>query len=140
MSLILLFFLLEASLIEHHLILTGEVLSFYWNSLESYYGFSNDNGTLFNISDSTYNLAGELFIYLNYCPRQILFWKSFYENLFLFSPPSLILSTINRLIVSGKSEYSFIYKLLLEKMTDIFNLKYDEIKNTLNDTTTLKGK
>ena len=53
-----------------------------------------------------------------------------------------MISTINRLFTMEKStsEYFFVYKLLIDKMNDIFNLNFNKISNAVDDYPTLKGK
>ena len=64
-------------------------------------GESYNVGLLNNIPDETFQTAGEMFFYLNLCPKFMYKWKTLLLNLLKNNSLDIILQTLNRIMVTG---------------------------------------
>ena len=53
------------------------------------------------ITDETFKTAGEMFFYLNLCPKFMYKWKTLLLNLLKNNSLDIILQTLNRIMVTG---------------------------------------
>ena len=60
------------------------------------YDYSDD------FSTKDYERSGEMFIYLNLCPKFMFDWTQLYVDLFKNASPDIIVQTLNRIMVTGK--------------------------------------
>ena len=98
-----------------------------------------------DISNETIEAAGEMFIYLNLCPKYMWRWTNFYVDMLLNSPPDVLVQTLNRIMYTGKikedkSIFNLTKKVFL-KVLDSFNLliPYNKLSRG-NLTTNATGK
>ena len=61
----------------------------------------SDDISTANISSKTFEIAAEMFIYLNLCPKMMTEWINFYARFFKDSPPNIIVLTLNRILKIG---------------------------------------
>ena len=54
------------------------------------------------VSNETLEIAGEMFIYLNLCPKFMWRWINLYVDLLQNSPPDIIVQTLNRILYQAK--------------------------------------
>ena len=78
-----------------------------------------------NVTSEILSTAGEMFIYLNFCP-ELLTWREFLDDLLENHTPHMILMTLNKITKVGiKKEISTkIATPLLRKLTEMFDLQY----------------
>ena len=119
------------------------------NKVETQFQLDSNAGTtpIDDISDSTLELAAEMFLYLNGCLRPLKSWVLFYQNLFKDQPPDVIVLKLNR-ILKGENlsptnnNLKSIASKLFRKVTSLFPLKYKEIQNVtkgLGDSSMTEG-
>ena len=53
------------------------------------------------MTDETFKTAGEMFFYLNLCPKFMYKWKTLLLNLLKNNSLDIILQTLNRIMVTG---------------------------------------
>ena len=93
-----------------------------------------DTTPIDDISDSTLELAAEMFLYLNGCLKPMKSWVLFYQDLFENQPPDVIVLKLNR-ILKGENmsptnnNLKSIASKLFRRVTSLFHLKYKEIQN-----------
>ena len=107
-----------------------------------------DTTPIDDISDSTLELAAEMFLYLNGCLKPLKSWVLFYQDLFdAQTPADVILLKLNR-ILKGENlsptnnNLKSIASKLFRKVTSLFPLKYKEIQNVtkgLGDSSMTEG-
>ena len=86
-----------------------------------------------NDSKGALNSIGEMFIYLNYCSKDMDPWVLLSKDLFLKQSPDLIILTLNRIIKmfeKQKKDISFATKIM-EKITSVLSLNYQHIDDVL---------
>ena len=82
-----------------------------------------------NITTEDLKTAAEIFIYLDYCPLNLLY--AFYRDLFENQPLNQIILTLNRLSKLESGKYNNLNRKLLEKTVKLSELKYKEIQNMI---------
>ena len=65
-------------------------------------GESYNVGLLNSITDETFQTAGEMFFYLNLCPKSKFEWTQLLSSMLQNTSLDLILQTLNRIMVTGK--------------------------------------
>ena len=87
----------------------------------------------YNFTKETLKAAAEMYIYLNLCPKFLLNWMKFYIDLLQNAPTDVIIQTLNRIMITGKTkkdrtifEFS---KNIFMKMTNKLSLQYQTIEH-----------
>ena len=80
-------------------------------------GESFNVGLLNNIPDETFQTAGEMFFYLNLCPKSKFEWTQLLSSMLQNTSLDLILLTLNRIMVTGKLKND---KILVDIAKKIF--------------------
>ena len=89
-----------------------------------------------NISNTTLNTAGEMFLYINFCPDSLKPWLLFYEDLFGKHPASNILLTLNRILKAGtNNSRDKSYKIIAEKLFSKLRTSLESTRNKGNSMT-----
>ena len=91
-----------------------------------------DNRTLHNIENGFFETAGEMFIYVNLCPKFLFDWIKLYVDMLQSSSPDVIVQTLNNIMITSKTrKYDTIVDMmvhkLFEKMMFLFSLKFPTI-------------
>ena len=90
-----------------------------------------DSNDTLDISYESLEMAGEMFIYANLCPRVMYEWKQFYVDLMQNASPDVIVQTLNRVIVTAKRKNDKtimnIGKNLFMEVTKHFALQFQTI-------------
>ena len=60
------------------------------------------NNSIYDFTDTECKTAGEMFIYLNLCPKFMFEWTQLYVDLFSKASPSIIVQTLNRVMITSK--------------------------------------
>ena len=89
--------------------------------LEQELNITSSDEVLENVTKENLKIAGDMFIYQNFCVLSSLHWLIFYKDLVLNQSPETIILTLNRLLkaVKSKSDYE-IARNLLTKIETIF--------------------
>ena len=98
--------------------------------LQKQYVFNSSEASPAIVDKSLLKLAAEMFIFMNYCPKDLFKspWKNFYKDLFKKETPRIIILTLNRLLktISPKDKNLYrVPKLLLRKMMATMDLKFE---------------
>ena len=80
-------------------------------------GESYNVGLLNNIPDETFQTSGEMFFYLNLCPKSKFEWTQLLSSMLENTSLDLILQTLNRIMVTGKLKND---KILVDTAKKIF--------------------
>ena len=80
-------------------------------------GESYNVGLLNNIPDETFQTSGEMFFYLNLCPKSKFEWTQLLSSMLENTSLDLILQTLNRIMVTGKLKND---KILVDIAKEIF--------------------
>ena len=87
--------------------------------------------------------VGEMFIYLNLCPKYKYEWTIMLTKLFQNAPPSIIVQTLNRILETAKLKKDKVIVVLaehmMEKVAIAFSMKFNIIENIVKGTES-KGK
>ena len=86
-----------------------------------------------NISKTLLEQAGEMYLYISFCPDPLMPWLLFYKDLFEKQPANIILLTLNRILKGGNNNSRHeAFKIIAEKLLNNF-------RNILADTESLEG-
>ena len=89
-----------------------------------------------NISNTTLNTAGEMFLYINFCPDSLKPWLLFYEDLFEKHLATNILLTLNRILKAGSNNSrDKSYKIIAEKLFSKLRTSLESTRNEGNSMT-----
>ena len=101
---------------------------------------NHDLNQQYSFENEVYEEAGKMFIYLNLCPKFMYDWTQLYINLMQNASPDYIVKTLNRIIVTGEMMNDKIVvgiaKKIFMKITNILNLKFQNIDRYLKDNRT----
>ena len=103
--------------------------------LEQELNITSSDEVLENVTIENLKIAGEMFIYQNFCVISSLHWLIFYKDLVLNQTPDTIILTLNRVLkaVKSKSDY-IIARNLLTKIETIFAVEEISKVESLNAT------
>ena len=86
-----------------------------------------------NVTDAKLSTAVQMFLYLSTCSDILQPWLKFYSDLFDKESLDHIILSLNRLLKVDKSPrtngYKKIAREIMKKITVMFSLKYQEIRN-----------
>jgi len=93
-----------------------------------------------NINKEDLRKAGQMFIYLSFCPRLMYGWTQMYINLFKKASPNIIVQTLNRILITGKlkkdNNVVNLAESMLMKVDAKFSLQWKSIENKLQENRT----
>ena len=86
---------------------------------------------------STFKMAAEMFIFLNFCPDQLFQspWIKFYRDLIQNQPPKEIILALNRLLKTISTENKSLFQIprkLLTKLLTMLDLQYENLYSLSN--------
>ena len=87
-------------------------------------GESYNVGLLNSITDETFQTAGEMFFYLNLCPKSKIEWTQLLSSMLENTSLDLILQTLNRIMVTGKLKNEKILVDIAKKIFIRVGVKY----------------
>ena len=112
---------------------SDEILALNMELIEKELGLNTTDDFNNKVSNETLEIAGEMFIYLNLCPKFMWRWINLYVDLLQNSPPDIIVQTLNRILYQAKKNNDKsvfnITKSLFIKITK--NLSLDETYSKL---------
>ena len=92
-----------------------------------------------NMTDVILKRAGNMFMYLIFCPEDTKAWIFFYTDLFKYQPVDKIVLTLNRILKSKASskndKFHLIARKLYTKITSILSFKSKHIQNMIQGIT-----
>ena len=77
-----------------------------------------------NIEEETYETAGEMFLFLNLCPKLMNEWIIFYVNLFQNSSPDVMAQALNRILKIGNEKKDKLNHQIAQKIFMNFKEKF----------------
>ena len=102
------------------------------NNLSQLLNVSNLSNEVRNVSVNSINEAGEMYIYLNSCPKDIKDFRGFWEVFYLFNlmgkQVSSIILTLIKTITYSTEDGRNIAKTILQKLFDEMNITPNEFK------------
>ena len=87
-------------------------------------GESYNVGLLNSITDETFQTAGEMFFYLNLCPKSKIEWTQLLSSMLENTSLDLIIQTLNRIMVTGKLKNDKILVDIAKKIFIRVGVKY----------------
>ena len=118
--------------------LKGDVMLSQVKAVEQKLQIESSEHINYTLKTEELKTAGELFLYLNNCPKQfsiwLTSWRLFYEDLFLTQPADQIILTLNRMMktkIPQDKDVKVRAEKLLKKSTSLLSLKYDRIKSLI---------
>ena len=90
-----------------------------------------------NMDKSTFKMAAEMFIFLNFCPDELFQspWIKFYRDLIQNQPPKEIILALNRLLKTISTENKSLFQIprkLLTKLLTMLDLQYENLYSLSN--------
>ena len=102
------------------------------NNLSQLLNASNVSMEIKNLSVNNINEAGEMYIYLNSCPKDVKDSEGFWEGFYLFNlmgkPVTSVLLTLIKTITHSTEDGRIIAKTILKKLFDEMNIGPNEFK------------
>ena len=77
-----------------------------------------------NIGEETYETAGEMFLFLNLCPKLMNEWIIFYVNLFQNSSPDVMAQALNRILKIENEKKDKLNLQIAQKIFKNFRKKF----------------
>ena len=77
-----------------------------------------------NIEEETYETAGEMFLFLNLCPKLMNEWIIFYVNLFQNSSPDVMAQALNRILKIENEKKDKLNLQIAQKIFKNFRKKF----------------
>ena len=104
------------------------------NEVMNMLGIDSKQATQYdNMTDVILKRAGNMFMYLIFCPEDTKAWIFFYTDLFKYQPADKIVLTLHRILKSKTSKkmdkFQLIARKLYTKITTILSFKSKDIMN-----------
>ena len=91
------------------------------------------NKNTYTFTEVTLNESAKMFIYLNLCPKFLYDWIKLYIDLLQNAPTDVIVQTLNRIMITGKTKKDRIVvefsKNIFTKITNELSLQYQSIEH-----------
>ena len=117
--------------------LKGDVMLSQVKAVEQKLQIESSEHINYTLKTEELKTAGELFLYLNNCPKQFSIWLTswrFYEDLFLTQPADQIILTLNRMMktkIPQDKDATVRAEKLMKRISSLMSLSFEKIQTLL---------